>query len=450
MVQVSDFPWNEPSLDFLNTGFLFNVVCFFSPFVHQFKVFRESTDQAPCREIAQSKVRKWQTLPRWDRVAPGLSLRSSLWLFVSDFIVIRKSGLHFSLDLNTLCFVANFSSPSMLIRLTATLRKLGSLLKPIEEQHKTTATDGTLLTPIKNLETESLEDICEEGRPAPWEECLDDPWRWPLLTSTDNPEEGLAQDCFPSGADFPPDGERCLNLPPGIFPPCCFSVDFELSDGWGDPPLLQDLILENIFLRKKNWPACLIPLAWFWKSTQNNSGRKKPASSGRPPPPLNQVGADEGDEGPGGDRHASALNHLNILLQEVFNFDTEENSPRGKNAWYASGTRKRRRNISKYRESSNINTNTNRKEPAKGEGKTGLSCCGCKTGVNHLREVGTTDRSAVCRRMYKVYNISYLEVYEREDIVATHSPRCFWRVRTRRGCSSPSWGRERFRWSWTF
>ena len=54
-------------------------------------------------------------------------------------------------------------------------RELGSLLEPIEEQHKTTATDGTFLTTIKNLETESLEDICEEGRPAPWEECLDDP-----------------------------------------------------------------------------------------------------------------------------------------------------------------------------------------------------------------------------------------------------------------------------------
>ena len=82
-------------------------------------------------------------------------------------------------------------------------------------------------TGCKNLETESLEDIWEEGRPC--EECLDEALpAWLLLTSVDNPDEGLPMDC-----------DKCLNLPP-----CCFSADFELREGWGDPPLLQDLVFK--------------------------------------------------------------------------------------------------------------------------------------------------------------------------------------------------------------
>ena len=123
-------------------------------------------------------------------------------------------------------------------------------------------------TRFENLETESLEDIWEEGRAAaPCEECLDEALPWLLLASVDNPDEGLPKDCDKEEA-FPPDCEKCLSFPP----PACFSADFELRDGWGDPPLLQDLLSKST--------------SRFSGGTKSDEG---PATAGPLPPPFHQV-----------------------------------------------------------------------------------------------------------------------------------------------------------------
>ena len=97
-----------------------------------------------------------------------------------------------------------------------------------------------------------------------------------------------------------PDLEMLVNLPEEDTPlPSCFSTpDLEGRKGWGDPPLLQDLLLIMITF---NLSRVL----------------RKPAAGGGPPLPLHQVGADEGDQGPGGDRHARALDHLHNTCKVI-------------------------------------------------------------------------------------------------------------------------------------
>ena len=67
----------------------------------------------PCRGTVLSKVRKWPRLPRSVRVSPELSC-FGLKAFKDQKVK----------EEDTLCFVANFSSPSILIRLTATLEEI--------------------------------------------------------------------------------------------------------------------------------------------------------------------------------------------------------------------------------------------------------------------------------------------------------------------------------------
>ena len=99
-----------------------------------------------------------------------------------------------------------------------------------------------------------------------------------------------------------PDLEMLVNLPEEDTPPfpsCGFSTpDLEGREGWGDLPLLQDLLLIMVSF---NLTRVL----------------RKPAAGGGPPPPLHQVGADEGDQGPGGDRHARALDHLHNTCKVI-------------------------------------------------------------------------------------------------------------------------------------